>query len=100
MAEDKGGVVAQVEETEKMFPCAWCGDPEHEVKNCPSFLSIRKVKQPVTTINALVTKELEISYTASEIAQMGGLAAAKANVVLECGRYGTIVAQEADAKVL
>lgn len=58
------------------------------------------IKEPIITINAMVTKELEISYTQSEIAEMGGLAAAKANVVLECGRYGTIVMQEADAKVV
>lgn len=72
MAEDKGGVVAEV----------------------------KPIKNPITVINALVTRELELCYTDAEIAEMGGLAAAKASVVLECAKYGTVVMQEADAKVI
>lgn len=72
MAKDKGGVVAEV----------------------------KTIKEAITTINALVTKELEISYTDREIAEMGGIAAAKGQVLLECAKYGTIVFHEVDATVV
>ncbi len=59
-----------------------------------------EVKSPMTTIAALVTRELERSFTEQELAEEGGIAAAKASVILEAAKYGTITMQEAQVKIL
>lgn len=57
------------------------------------------ITQPMTTVTAIVTRELERSFTEEELAEAGGIAAAIASVVLECAKYGTMTDQTTDVKI-
>lgn len=60
---------------------------------------VRAISMPMIVITATVTKEMERSFTEKELAEAGGLSAAKAAVVLEAIRYGTVVNESVDAKI-
>jgi hypothetical protein len=57
---------------------------------------VDKVVQTFFTISATVTRELERSFTLDELAEAGGLQAAKSFMVLECAKYGTIVEESSN----
>lgn len=100
MERDQGGVMGEIVEYQTLpLPvCAWCGG-DHAESLCPKRHPIRVISGTLTTITAIVTKEMERGFTEQELAEAGGLQGAIAMVVLEAARYGTITEQAHEVKV-
>lgn len=99
MAGNQRRIMAEVESS-------MCGRCLHHDGPCNGFSRsdcpdgyARSISTPMTTITATVTRELERSFTPQELAEAGGVAAAKASVILECAKYGTVIDQSVDAKI-